>query len=171
MQSRQYPDRGTVGPTPAMTSRADETFLEYIKDIRSVLLWGPSKDVHPKANAVIEAEGIDIKTTDESVEAVRGRWCAASCRKRASGRGFTGQPRRRSGTASANPMTWREDEFLGMLDEADQMGPGSVQWDPDYGVSRLRQGGDSSAAGWVCWTSAGWLALRLRHTGLCRQGQ
>ena len=56
----QFPDRGKVGPTPAMTTRADETFLNYVKDVRSVLLWGPSKDIHPKANEEIQKQKIVI---------------------------------------------------------------------------------------------------------------
>lgn len=131
MQSREYPNRGSVGPTPAMTSRADETFLDYIKDVRSALLWGPSKDVHPRANAVIEAEGIEIETTAESVEAVRD-----VVRRKLPEAGVWARVYRTTQETFWNRVCesygLREDEFLRMLEESDQMGPGSVEWDPDY---------------------------------------
>lgn len=127
----QFPDRGTLGPTPAMTTRADETFLNYIKDLRSVLMWGRSKEIHPKINAAIEAEGIPIEPTKESVEAVRtiareqfpeaGVWARVY---RSTQDAFWGRV--------AESYGMREEDFLRMLDASDKEGPGSVTWDPDY---------------------------------------
>ena len=131
MLSKDYPDRGKVGPTPAMTRRADESFLNYIKDLRSVLMMAPAKDVHPKANAVIEAEGIQIKSTHESAEAVRdvvrrklpeaGVWARVY---RSTQQAFWGR--------ICESYGLREGAFLDMLEKSDQSGPGSVEWDPDY---------------------------------------
>ena len=127
----QYPDRGTVGPTPAMTTRADETFLNYIKDLRSVLMWGQSKYVHPKVNAVIEKEGIVVEPTHDSVEAVRriarekvpeaGVWARVYC-----------STQEAFWNRVAESYGLQEDEFLRMLEESDKSGPGSVTWDPNY---------------------------------------
>ena len=131
MLTKQYPDRGKIGPTPAMTSRADETFLNYIKDLRSVLMMTPAKDVHPEANAVIEAEGVEIKATPESVEAVRD-----VVRRKLPEAGVWARVYRSSQEAFWNRVCesygLREDAFLRMLEESDQSGPGSVEWDPDY---------------------------------------
>ncbi len=129
--SNQYPDRGKVGPTPAMTTRADETFLNYIKDLRSVLMWGRSKDIHPKVNAAIEEEGIAIETTHESVEAVR-----KVAREKVPEAGVWARVYRSTQdafwTRVAESYGLREEEFYRMLEESDTKGPGSVSWDPDY---------------------------------------
>lgn len=131
MPGKQYPDRGNIGPTPAMTSRADETFLNYIQDLRSVLMMAPAKDVHPKANAVIEAEGVEIRATDESVEAVRD-----VIRRKLPEAGVWARVYRSSQQAFWNRVCesygLREDAFLRMLEASDHSGPGSVEWDPDY---------------------------------------
>lgn len=69
LSTNRYPDRGSIGPTPAVTTRADETFLDYIKDLRSVLMYGRSRQVLPIADKVIKEAGIKVEPTHESVEA------------------------------------------------------------------------------------------------------
>ncbi len=129
--SKHYPDRGKVGPTPAMTRRADETFLNYIADLRSILMMAPAKDIHPNANAVIEAEGVEITATEESVEAVRN-----VIRRRLPEAGVWARVYRSSQQAFWNRVCesygLREDVYLRMLEDSDGRGPGSVEWDPDY---------------------------------------
>ena len=129
--TNRFPDRGNVGPTPAMTTRADETFLNYIKDLRTVLMWGQSKVIHPKINALIEEEGIGIEPTHESVEAVR-----RLAREKAPEAGVWARIYRSTQDALwarvAESYGMRESEFMRMLDEYDGKGPGSVQWDPEY---------------------------------------
>lgn len=129
--SNQFPDRGKVGPTPAMTTRADETFLNYVKDLRSVMLWGRAKDVHPKANEAIREEKIVIEPTKESVEAVR-----KVVREKVPEAGVWARVYRSTQEAFWNRVSesygLREDEFLRLLEKSDKMGPGSVTWDPEY---------------------------------------
>ena len=131
MPDEHYPNRGSVGPTPAMTSRADETFLNYIQDLRSVLMMAPAKDVHRKANSVIEAEGLEIRATSEAVEAVRD-----VIRRKLPEAGVWARVYRSTQEAFWSRVCesygLREDEFLKMLEESDQRGPGSVEWNPDY---------------------------------------
>jgi ubiquinone/menaquinone biosynthesis C-methylase UbiE len=127
----QFPDRGKVGPTPAMTTRADETFLNYVKDVRSVLLWGRSKEIHPKANAEIQKQKIVIEPTKESVEAVR-----KVVREKVPEAGVWARVYRTTQEAFWNRVSesygMQEEEFLRLLEESDKIGPGSVTWDPDY---------------------------------------
>lgn len=129
--SNRFPDRGTIGPTPSMTTRADETFLTYIKDLRGALMMGHAKTVHPQANAAIEAAGIEVDATHESVEAVR-----EVIRREVPEAGVWARTYRSTQDAFWNRVSesyrLREDEFLRMLDESDKQGPGSVTWDPDY---------------------------------------
>ncbi len=129
--SNEYPDRGKIGPTPALTKREDESFLNYITDLRKVLMMAPAKTLHPKANAVIEAEKVKIEPTKESVEQVRD-----VIRRKIPEAGIWSRVYRSSQEALwrrvAESYDLREDEFLRMLEEYDQRGPGSVEWDPDY---------------------------------------
>jgi ubiquinone/menaquinone biosynthesis C-methylase UbiE len=129
--TNMFPDRGKVGPTPAMTTRADEVFLSYIKDLRSVLMMGRSKDVHPKANAAIEAAGIKVEANHESVESVRN-----VIRHHVPEAGVWARVYRSTQEAFwqrvAASYGLREEMFIRMLDESDKCGPGSVTWDPNY---------------------------------------
>jgi len=129
--SNNFPDRGKVGPTPAMTTRADESFLNYIKDLRSVLMMGRSKDVHRKANAAIDAAGITIEPTHKSVEAVH-----EVIRREVPEAGVWARVYRSTQdafwTRVAESYGMQEATFLRMLEESDKTGPGSVTWDPDY---------------------------------------
>lgn len=126
-----FPDRGKIGPTPAMTTRADESFLNYIKDLRSVLMMGRSKDVHPKANAAIAAAGIRIEPTHKSVEAV-----LEVIRREVPEAGVWARVYRSTQEAFWNRVAdsygMREPTFLRMLEQSDKTGPGSVTWDPNY---------------------------------------
>ena len=129
--NNQYPDRGRVGPTPAMTTRADETFLNYIKDVRSVLMMGQAKDVHPKADEAIEKAGVAIEATKESVENVR-----KVIREEVPEAGVWVRVYRSSQEAFWNRVAesygLQADTFIRMLEDSDKSGPGSVTWDPDY---------------------------------------
>lgn len=129
--SNTIPDRGKIGPTPALTARADESFLNYIKDLRSVLMMGRAKDVHAKANAAIEAAGIKIEPTHESVDAVR-----KLIRREVPEAGVWARVYRSTQEAFwqrvAKSYGVQEQVFLRMLEDSDKEGPGSVSWDPNY---------------------------------------
>lgn len=131
LSTNRYPDRGSIGPTPAVTTRADETFLDYIKDLRSVLMYGRSKQVLPIADEAIEASGIKVEPTHESVEAVR-----ELVRREAPDASLWGRIYRSTQEAFWKRIVesygMKEDAFLQMLDEADKEGPGSITWDPEY---------------------------------------
>ncbi|QLC26400.1 class I SAM-dependent methyltransferase [Parasphingopyxis algicola] len=127
--SNQFPDRGKIGPTPAMTRLADESFLDYLIDTRALLLRGRTH--RPKVNEAIEKAGIKFEPNHESVETIR----------ELIRRDFpeAGTVQRVFRTTQEN--LWkrvsdsyglRESDILRMLDEYDTRGPGSVTWDPDY---------------------------------------
>jgi len=126
-----FPDRGKVGPTPSMTHRADESFLNYLSDLRAELMMGPSKVVHQKANAALAAAGVKFEPTEESVEAIR-----AVVRDKVPEAGVWARVYRSTQDAFWNRVTdsydLRRQGFLTMLDDSDKRGPGSVTWDPTY---------------------------------------
>lgn len=127
--SNRYPDRGKIGPTPAMTRLADESFLDYVIDTRALLLRGRTH--RPKVDAALKEEGIAFEPTHENVEQIRD-----VIRRRFPDAGIAQRIWR-----STQDALWRrvsasyglkEDEILRMLDDYDKRGPGSVKWDPDY---------------------------------------
>ena len=129
--TNRYPDRGSLGPTPALTTREDESFLDYIKEVSSVLMMARAKEVHPAADKVIEDSDIKIEPTAESVEAVR-----SIIREKLPEAGVWARVYRTTQDTIwkrvSDSYGLREDEFLRLLDESDKKGPGSVTWDPEY---------------------------------------
>jgi SAM-dependent methyltransferase len=127
----RYPDRGKLGPTPAMTFRGDESFLDYIADLRGVLMMEQSAAVHAKANAALAAAGVIAEPTVDSVEAVR-----TVVREQVPEAGVWARTYRSTQeafwTRVAESYDLRRDGFLAMLDASDRRGPGSVTWDPGY---------------------------------------
>lgn len=127
--SNQYPDRGKIGPTPAMTRLADESFLDYVIDARALLLKGRTH--RPKVNKALQEEGIVFEPTHESVESIR-----ALIRRDFPEAGVAQKIWRTTQDALwrrvSNSYGLQEAEILRLLDEYDQRGPGSVSWDPDY---------------------------------------
>jgi SAM-dependent methyltransferase len=125
------PDRGKIGPTPAMTHRADESFLDYIADLRGVLMMEQSAAVHRKADAALAAAGVAFAPTAEKVEAVR-----AVVRESVPDAGVWARTYRSTQEAFWSRVTdsyeERRGDLLALLDESDRRGPGSVTWDPAY---------------------------------------
>lgn len=125
--SRPY--RGTLGPTPALTRLCDESYLDYVQDVRSLLLRG--RNHRAPVNAALKDAGIKYRPDHAYVEEVR-----SVIRNRFPESGLVQRIWR-----STQDSIWkrvsesyglREDEFLKMLDQYDGRGPGSVTWDPTY---------------------------------------
>lgn len=128
--SNQYPDRGKVGVTPAMTRLADESFLDYLRDTRALLLKGQDGTKGP-VNEALKAAGIEFEPTPESVEAIRD-----IIRQGFPLAGTTQAIFRISQNALwqrvSDSYALKKSDVLHLLDTYDQMGPGSVTWDPTY---------------------------------------
>jgi len=126
-----FPNRGKVGPTPAMTYRADESFLSYISDLRAKLMMEHSDYVHSKANEALAEAGVKFEPTQEAVEAVR-----AVVREKVPEAGVWARVYRSTQEAFwsriSDSYDLRRTGFLAMLDDSDKKGPGSVTWDPEY---------------------------------------
>lgn len=127
--SNAFPDRGKIGPTPAMTRLSDESFLDFMRDTRGMLLKGG--DVRSSVNDALEKAGIGFEPTEESVDAIRD----------VIRQGFPEAGIRQRVFRTTQNALWkrvsqsyelREADILRMLDEYDNRGPGSVTWDPNY---------------------------------------
>jgi len=123
-------DRGTRGQTPALNTRADEAFLDYISDMRNTLMHGTHKRVEEQSAAALEKAGLtenlwpdrvdDMRTTMTDVPEV-ATWLRA---KRSLQEAYW--------QTIVDSYSSRQDEFLHMLEVSDSEGPGSVHWDPDF---------------------------------------
>lgn len=122
--------RGLHGNTPALPSRSDESFVDFICDARNVLAMEKRAALSERGNALAKAAGIRINHDAETVGQVRkvianDQPLATYFRLK---RTFQEVYKDRQ-IASLN--TQRED-WLHALTEAETQGPGSVTYDPDF---------------------------------------
>lgn len=123
-------DRGQRGNTPALTTRADESFLDYISDMRNQLMHSTHKRVEEKSAAVLAKNGLTENLWPNKVDQMRNL--------------MTDEPEVATWLRvkrSLQEAYWqkiidsygmRQDEFLHMLEISDSEGPGSVTWEPDF---------------------------------------
>lgn len=127
--SNRYPDRGKIGPTPAMTRLADESFLDYVMDTRALLMKG--RKMSPVVNEALAESGIKFNADHESVEqireVIRQKFPEAATVQRVFRLTQQALWKRVS-----DSYELKEADILRMYDEYDKRGPGSVTWDPDY---------------------------------------
>lgn len=123
-------DRGKIGNTPALLSRADETYEDFMRDARNMLLHEPFKQISAKATQVFKDKGVKPAMTLEAVsqirEAVRDEpelatWLRV---KRSCQEGYKQRIIESYNTQS--------DDYLRKLDEAEKRGPGTLSYDPDF---------------------------------------
>lgn len=122
--------RGLNGNTPALPSRADESFVDFICDARSAMVLKKKTTFSDRGNALAKSAGVRINHDADSVNQVReviarDPEVATFFRLK---RTFQEVYKDRQ-IASLN--TQRED-WLNALTDAEQQGPGSVTYDPDF---------------------------------------
>jgi len=113
-----------------MPQLSDESFLDYVKDVRTLLMTG-RKGMRPAADAAIKAAGLEFEPNAESVEAIRG-----VIRREVPEAAIWARVHRSTQAAFwrrvAESYDSRRSEYLKLLDEYDERGPGTVTWDPNY---------------------------------------
>jgi SAM-dependent methyltransferase len=145
--SNAFPNRGKIGPTPALSRLCDESYLDYVKDVRSLLLR--ERNHRAPVNEALKKAGVEYRPGHEYIEEVR-----AVIRDGFPEAGLVQRIWRTTQTSIwqrvAESYGIRESEFLRLLDEYDAKGPGSVIWDPDYEYpsytqveTHLQEGGNS----------------------------
>ncbi|MCB2108148.1 MAG: class I SAM-dependent methyltransferase [Rhodobacteraceae bacterium] len=130
--SNQFVDRGKHGNTPAMTTRADETFLDFVSDMRNVLMHAPNDYVEEVGTKAVETAGARNEQWPE---------CVASVREALMEDGEVSTWLRVK--RSLQEAYWdriitsygeREGELMQRLEAADKKGPGTLKWDPNFKV-------------------------------------
>ncbi|MBL8629091.1 MAG: class I SAM-dependent methyltransferase [Rhodospirillaceae bacterium] len=128
--NNQFVDRGKVGNTPALTTRADETFMDYISDMRNFLMHAPYKRVTELSEETLRR----TKTRND-------QWpkCADPVRDALSTEPEVATWLRAKRTLQEaywarimDSYNQRGGTLKQKLDAADKSGPGSVKWDPNF---------------------------------------
>lgn len=122
--------RGLNGNTPALPSRADESFVDFICDARNVLAMEKRDVMSARGNALAKAAGIRINHDAATVNQVRDVIAddpplATYFRLK---RTFQEVYKDRQ----IDSLNTQRDAWLNALTEAEQQGPGSVTYDPDF---------------------------------------
>lgn len=123
-------DRGKVGNTPALLTRADETYADIMRDTRQLLLSDCFRQVSGLANTALSKAGVELALSHDVVEQVRDvvrevpelatflrvkRSCQEAYKQRI-----------------IESYNIQQDDFLRKLDEAEKRGPGSLTYDPNF---------------------------------------
>jgi SAM-dependent methyltransferase len=128
--SNQHVDRGFVGPTPALTTRADEAYTDFMSDTRNYLLHAHWKGIGIAGGAAMKQAGHAVEHSKAGVEKARqvigaDAGLATFMRIKRSCQEMYKQ-------RIIESFGLRRDELERMLDESDKRGPGSVAWDPGF---------------------------------------
>jgi len=128
--TNQNVDRGSVGPTPALTRRADEAYTDFYSDTRNYLMHAHWRGIGAAGKTAMRDAGHKIEHSHAGVANARAviadnpnlatfmrvkRSCQESYKARI-----------------VDSYAVRAEELDRMLDETDKRGPGSVTWDPNF---------------------------------------
>jgi len=129
-RSNYFIDRGMNGNTPALPSRSDESFVDYVCEARNVLLHARWKETNESGTRKLTEAGIQIEHTALGVEAVRGMIrddveLASFMRVK---RSYQEMYKDRI----IDSLNTQRDDWLRKLSEAETTGPGSLEYDPEF---------------------------------------
>lgn len=125
-------DRGKVGNTTAMTTRADEAFLDFMCDARNIIMHAHYRPISELGNKAIAAAGLKPVHTHENVAKIRD--VIAATPDLAAFLRFKRSAQERYKQRIIESYGAREEELTRWLDDAMKRGPGSVTLDPDLAV-------------------------------------
>ena len=64
-------DRGMVGNTPALSTRADEAFLDFMCDARNVIMHAHTKPISTLGNTMLKNAGLTPVHTHDALGKIR----------------------------------------------------------------------------------------------------
>jgi SAM-dependent methyltransferase len=125
-----YPRGKLAGVYPTLTSRQDEAYVEFIEDARNVLHHAQQYPIRDYSRKLMAEAGVSQSPDEESTRAateflmrdpaIRTFYRVKRTLQEAFWQGLT------------SSLNKRRDELLAALDEAEKLGPGTVQYDPDW---------------------------------------
>lgn len=126
--------RGERGNTPALSSRSDEAFLDYISCMRNDLMHNQHKRVEQQSAEMLRQKGLTEDLWPAQVDPMREAMQSAPevatflRTKRSLQEAYWNRIMESYGV--------REEEFLHMLELSDAEGPGTITWDPNFDVPK-----------------------------------
>lgn len=129
-RSNYFVDRGMNGNTPALPSRADESFVDYVCEARNVLLHARWKQLGEYGNAKVKDAGISIEHTQDCVQQVRD--VIAGDVELSSFMRIKRSYQEMYKDRIIDSMNTQRDDWLRKLNEAEASGPGSLTYDADF---------------------------------------
>lgn len=123
-------ERPKIGTMPAATERDDEVYLDFVEGIRTFNVRSMSPSASARAEQALKEyearTGRKVESLEEAhavldaLPALQTRWRVVRTSQEMFWSGIIDTYRK------------REAELLAELDRADRMGPGSVEWDPNF---------------------------------------
>ncbi|MEQ8510629.1 MAG: class I SAM-dependent methyltransferase [Rhodospirillaceae bacterium] len=129
-RSNYFVDRGMNGNTPALPSRADESFVDYVCEARNVLLHARWKQMGDIGNQKLKEHGVEIEHTRDGVEQARA--VIAGEVELASFMRLKRSYQEMYKDRIIDSMNTQRDDWLRKLEEAETAGPGSLTYDADF---------------------------------------
>ncbi|MBT7452047.1 MAG: hypothetical protein HN793_14515, partial [Rhodospirillaceae bacterium] len=129
-RSNYFVDRGMNGNTPALPSRADESFVDYVCEARNVLLHARWKQLGDHGNKTLKDHGIAIEQTKDCVKQVRD--VIAGDMELASFLRIKRSCQEMYKDRIIGSINTQRDDWLRKLEEAESTGPGSLEYDADF---------------------------------------
>ena len=123
-------DRGKYGRTPAMTTRADEVYNDFMSDTRNQLLHAYWKHMGERGNDLMAKAGVKIEHTAEGVAKARevigkDQYLSTFMRIKRTAQEIYKQ-------RIVESYGVREEEYLRRMTDAETRGPGTLTYDPNF---------------------------------------
>jgi SAM-dependent methyltransferase len=130
IQEAVYKRGKTAGVYPSLSSRRDEAYVSFIEDARNILLHAQQGPIGAYSRTLLQDAGksmsADPKSTAEATQLLMQDSTLKTYYrvKRSLQEAFW--------DCIISSFNQRKDDLLEALDEAEEMGPGSISLDPDY---------------------------------------
>lgn len=132
-----YPRGKVAGPYPALPTRRDEAYIDFIADARNFLLHAQQRPIGEYSRQVMQAAGVpqtpDAAATRRSIDVLMADPALKTYYrvKRSLQESFW--------TRLLSAFGGRREQLLAAFDEADRKGPGTVEYDPKAQVPDYAQ--------------------------------
>lgn len=128
--SNYYVDRGKVGRTPALTTRSDDAYNDFMSDTRNFLLHAHWRGMGERGNKTLADKGVAMEHSTEGVAKARAAiaddmYLNTFLRVKRSAQEIYKQ-------RIVESYGLKEAEYLRRLDDAEKRGPGTLTYDPNF---------------------------------------
>lgn len=128
--SNYYVDRGKIGRTPALTTRADEVANDFLSDARNFILHAQWKNMSERGNKILAEKGVAPEHTQAGVAKARAAiaddtYVSTFLRMKRSAQEIYKK-------RIVDSYLLKEAEYLRRMADAEKRGPGTLTYDRNY---------------------------------------